>query len=293
MRARVIGSLVVTLVGIIPTIIGGPVFALLLIVLGVAGFREYLALASRIGPIDLDPAALTMGYTTIVAFGLAALLGAAGISAFAITMMAVAVPLVVLARHSTAAGSFQCWSMVSVGSLYLGLPVYAAIALRALPNSIDAIWLTNLASRTGVGWDVAPRGLAWALTVILATWVGDTSAFFSGRSFGKRKLAPKLSPNKTLEGSLGGLAGAVIVGVISSVTFGLGAWWQGALSGGVIGIAGQAGDLSESFLKRQAGVKDSGTSIPGHGGVLDRIDSLLFAFPVGLVLAISSPWLSR
>jgi phosphatidate cytidylyltransferase len=142
-----------------------------------------------------------------------------------------------------------------------------------------------MAQNIAFGWDAMSRGLAWTLTVIVATWVGDSAAYLTGRALGRHKLAPALSPNKTIEGALGGLAGSIAVSGIAFVAFGLGLWWAGVVAGSAIGLTGQLGDLVESFFKRQAGVKDSGDFIPGHGGVLDRIDALLFAFPVGLILA--------
>lgn len=134
----------------------------------------------------------------------------------------------------------------------------------------------------------APGGGLWclspALMALVPVWAGDIAAIFAGRAFGKRLLAPKISPKKTVEGSVANLAAAVLA-----------AWLLGRLlhlsdarslgAGLAVGVLGQAGDLFESWLKRRAGVKDSGALLPGHGGVLDRIDSVLFAAPaVALIL---------
>ena len=284
MKTRVISSALVVFVGLAPALIGGPAFALLMIGLGAAGYREYLDLAARVNPGAIGSYHL-FGYAVVIALGLAALLDATATTLFAVATLATAAPLVRLFSSAMHPGAFSGWSLASSGSLYLGLPVYAAVAIRSSPGTIDATWLSDLAGRLSFGWESAPRGLAWALTAILATWVGDSAAYLAGGSRGKRKLAQSISPNKTVEGAVGGLAGSMAVGAVAFQSFGLGQWWLGLAAGGVIGLAGQIGDLAESVLKRQAGVKDSGATIPGHGGVLDRIDALLFAFPAGLLLA--------
>jgi phosphatidate cytidylyltransferase len=130
----------------------------------------------------------------------------------------------------------------------------------------------------GVDWDL-PAGVCWLVVVVASVWAMDTAAYAVGRMIGRRKLAPAISPGKTVEGALGGLvaAGAVAawLGYICGLPVPL-----GLLLGLAIGVVGQAGDLFESLLKRCAGVKDSGAILPGHGGILDRLDSLLFAAPV-------------
>ena len=119
---------------------------------------------------------------------------------------------------------------------------------------------------------------------LVPVWAGDIAAIFAGRAFGKRLLMPKVSPKKTVEGSIANLAAAVLTAWLLGRLLGLpDARSLGA--GLAAGTLGQAGDLFESWLKRRAGVKDSGTLLPGHGGVLDRIDSVLFAAPaVALIL---------
>ena len=116
----------------------------------------------------------------------------------------------------------------------------------------------------------------------LRFWICDACAYYGGRRWGRRKLAPTVSPNKTWEGTIAGFVGATAFGAAA------GAWtllpqlgpWRGALAGALVSSAGQLGDLVESLWKRGAGVKDSGVFLPGHGGVYDRVDSLLFAGPV-------------
>lgn len=126
---------------------------------------------------------------------------------------------------------------------------------------------------------VSPRAV---LLLFLLVWGCDSFAYYSGKTFGRHKMAPRVSPNKTWEGTIGGLIGGILIGAAA------GTWWvfpelgpvRGALAGALATSAGQLGDLVESLWKRGAGVKDSGTFLPGHGGFYDRVDSLLFAAPV-------------
>jgi phosphatidate cytidylyltransferase len=121
----------------------------------------------------------------------------------------------------------------------------------------------------------------WLMLAMLLSWAGDTFAFYTGRAIGRHKLAPRVSPAKTWEGSAGSVAGAVLAGFIYAHFFIPNATLVQILVVSIAGnIAGQFGDLCESAFKRGAGVKDSGTLLPGHGGWLDRIDSSLFALPV-------------
>lgn len=131
------------------------------------------------------------------------------------------------------------------------------------------------------------NGVGWIFLLLAASWLGDTGAYFAGRAFGKHKLAKVLSPKKTWEGAIGGfftsMAGAVLFGWL----FGLDVHWAVlAALGGVLDVFGVLGDLAESMLKRAFGVKDSGGILPGHGGILDRVDSVIFAGPV-LYLVVS------
>jgi phosphatidate cytidylyltransferase len=149
------------------------------------------------------------------------------------------------------------WGMTVAGALYLGVTISYLVALRQRPN-----------------------GFYWAVTAFVVTWACDAMAYFAGRAFGKHKLWPRISPKKTWEGIAGGTLGAIIAGLALGVWL-LGIpWGQGVLLGALVAVVAPFGDLAESLFKRQANVKDSSQLIPGHGGVLDRIDSLLFVFPV-------------
>ncbi|HVJ47771.1 phosphatidate cytidylyltransferase [Desulfitobacterium sp.] len=132
------------------------------------------------------------------------------------------------------------------------------------------------------------QGLAWAFLAFTLVWATDTFAYLIGRAIGRHPLAPQVSPNKTIEGSLGGLCGAILAGLIASRLMG-GMPWSFFLGLSlIVGISAQIGDLFESAIKRSAGVKDSGHLIPGHGGFLDRFDSMLFAFPIVYYLVLIS-----
>jgi phosphatidate cytidylyltransferase len=284
-QSRVIGSLLVVVVSLVPLFFGGPVFTLFAVLLGMAGYREYLHLVAQVNPSGPGSIAY-VGYGLVIAWGFAPLVDDTTFSLLMVAILSVVLPLILLFTRPMQPGGFADWCFTSTGSLYLGPPIYAAVATRSRSGTIDAVWLSVAAERLSVDWDAAPRGLAWVLTVILAIWVGDSVALFAGGAFGNRKLAPMISPNKSQEGAVTGFLASIVVGAASFQGFGLGDWKLGLIVGAVIGVAGQIGDLAESALKRQAGVKDSGSVIPGHGGILDRIDALLFAFPAGFLMAV-------
>jgi phosphatidate cytidylyltransferase len=125
-----------------------------------------------------------------------------------------------------------------------------------------------------------PGGWKWVILTLMIAWLSDTGAYFAGRFLGKKKLYPAVSPGKTWAGAFGGLAGAFGGAVICNLWFfpELG-WVRGAVLTVVGGALGQCGDLVESLLKRSCGVKDSGKLLPGHGGMLDRVDAILFVAP--------------
>lgn len=139
-------------------------------------------------------------------------------------------------------------------------------------------------------WPLLSGGAGVVLVTASCTMAGDTGAYFVGRALGRHKLAEGLSPKKTLEGFFGGIVASVGVGAGVGALL-LGSWAFGLVVGVVAGILGPLGDLFKSALKREIGIKDFGTVIPGHGGVLDRFDSLLFTAPVVMLLAVTTgPW---
>ena len=126
------------------------------------------------------------------------------------------------------------------------------------------------------------------LAVLVLVWVADSAAYFVGRAWGRRKLAPSISPGKTWEGAWGGIAGALAYAIICRGLAGAVAWMPLVAGAALLAVLSIVGDLFESAAKRQAGVKDSGTLLPGHGGILDRIDSATATLPLAALLL---PWM--
>ena len=142
------------------------------------------------------------------------------------------------------------------------------------------VYVSFLMSYLGVIRASGDNGRELIFFVLLITWMGDTTAYYGGKGFGKHKLAPAISPKKTVEGAIIGLIGSIVGAIIAKSWF-LDISILNAIAAGIlIGVFGQFGDLSESIIKRNLQVKDSGGIIPGHGGILDRVDSLLFSAPV-------------
>jgi phosphatidate cytidylyltransferase len=155
-------------------------------------------------------------------------------------------------------------ALLFMGVLYVPLLLGHLLLLRGLPNGVE-----------------------WIFLLMVIVMAGDTGAYYVGSNFGRRKLYSIVSPNKSMEGALGGLAGSVIGAFIAKATFFPGLTAIDSLATALLlGILGQLGDLFESFLKRSFGVKDSGAIFPGHGGVLDRLDSILFAAPAAFYYAL-------
>ncbi|HUI43781.1 MAG TPA: phosphatidate cytidylyltransferase [Terriglobia bacterium] len=167
------------------------------------------------------------------------------------------------------------------GIFYVGLMLSWLVPLRSSPAIAQA-----------AAGAISPRYLLLFMFAVI--WAGDIFAYLVGRGIGRRLLFPRISPKKTLEGSLGGLAGSLLVAWVMARW-----WWKtpdlktAMLLAGIVAVAGQVGDLVESALKRSADVKDSASLLPGHGGLLDRIDSLIFGAPaLWLALALMHAWRS-
>lgn len=154
------------------------------------------------------------------------------------------------------------WALTLAGGLYIGWGLGHLVSLRQLDN-----------------------GLAWVSLTLIATWSADSFAYFVGRTLGKHKLWPRLSPKKTWEGFIGGIAGGIIGAAVVMAIFNLPPA-STLVAGAIVAIVALFGDLSISMMKRHVGVKDSSNLIPGHGGFLDRADSLLFVSPVVYYFAV-------
>jgi phosphatidate cytidylyltransferase len=181
------------------------------------------------------------------------------------------------------------WGAAAIGG-WAGFAVLATVLFFSLTprkNPLESVSVTVL----GVAWvgmlsfailvARGPNPVALILFVVLLIALNDIGAFFVGRAFGRRKLAPEISPNKTVEGVLGGL---IVVGVVASILVTFPPWESIGLAKGlsaaaVVGLVAPIGDLVESMVKRSIGIKDMGSVLPGHGGMLDRIDGFLFAVP--------------
>lgn len=165
------------------------------------------------------------------------------------------------------------FSVIGAGFLFGG-PLWLVQVVGGL-GGLSLLWLRGL-----------PHGAWQVLFVIVVVMASDTCAYVAGRLFGGPKLAPSISPGKTRSGAAGGFVGAIALGglVASALADPVG----GAVTGGLLGVVAQCGDLAESAAKRRLGVKDSGALIPGHGGLLDRFDGLLAAAPVAALLSLQA-----
>jgi phosphatidate cytidylyltransferase len=233
-------------------VVGGPLYvAVAAALLALGAFEIYHAARLRAS----DPLALC-GMAAVAAMAAAAHVRPEARSA-ALTALVMATLAIQVVRAEIASG-FARWAEVVGGAAYVGLLGSYLVALRFLPE-----------------------GRGWVLLMIFTTFATDTGAFFVGRAIGRRKLAPRVSPGKTVAGAAGGLAAGAGAAVALNVVLGLGAHPAAMLLLGVaVVVAAEFGDLGESLLKRALGVKDMGHIFPGHGGVLDRLDSVLFAAPV-------------
>ena len=270
MQQRLLAAAVLVPVVVIVFLLGQPWLTLGIALLAALAAFETARLVRAAGmPADVWLAVVAAPLAVI---GLPLLIGPGSLER-GWTLMAAAVGLVVLLagvvalRHRQPISGFQAWAGTLLSVLYPGLLAFLAgiVALGMaypvpiLPLDLDA-------------------GRAWLLVLVLTVWTLDSGAYVAGKFHGRGRFMNHISPNKTWSGAIGGTLAAVavctvLVWALANNPLG------GALLGLLLAVAAQAGDLVESMLKRAAGVKDSGAIIPGHGGVLDRVDSFLFAAP--------------
>lgn len=261
-------------VGIVASLLGGAIFAAVMTAIGIGVFYELSRMTPHIGQgVHLHP----VGYAVIVTGASVALLSQDTWTFALFVAVTILLPIFTIFRRPPDAAGFASWMATLSGAAYIGIPVYAAISLRRAVGDLDMAWADEIGAYFTLSGDSTARGMAWCMMAIASTWLADSFGLFVGRSVGRTPLSPHISPNKTLEGAAGAVLGSVIATVTFSIAFGISELSipLSVLLGIAFALVGICGDLMESFIKRAAGVKDSGTAIPGHGGLFDRVDALL------------------
>jgi phosphatidate cytidylyltransferase len=251
LRLRVLSAVVLAPLALACIWFGGAAFTLLVAVVTIGLAYEWIQLCERRTPL--------LAALIFLALPAAVVLAAVGHAVGALLLLAAAT--VAAAAY---AGGIGRAKPLPFGIPYLGLGSVALVWLRLLPET----------------------GRADVIILLLLVWASDIGAYLVGRIIGGPRLAPAISPGKTWSGAVGGLAAVVAVGLITSATLGGAAAPRVAGFAALTGCVSQIGDLFESHLKRRFGVKDSGWLIPGHGGLLDRLDAVLFAAPLAGLLAL-------
>lgn len=279
---RVLFGVVAAPLGVLVIFAGGAALAALLAVVSALAAWEFFRIARGSGLTPLEDVGIPLaGVVPLFVHARYLRLFEPPLSAMAIAVLGIlAIALFVRGVNGRPLGAA---ASTVFGVLYTGGMLSFGYAIRYHAYVIESM-------RVPLGGVAVSAGGLLLLLPILLTWASDIGAFFVGRTFGKRKLMPSVSPGKTIAGAIGGLAATILIGWLY-VRFLLTPTTQLAFVRGglfaftiLVSVAAQIGDLAESLLKREAGVKDSSHIIPGHGGVLDRFDSLLFVLPVAYVL---------
>ena len=231
---------------------GGTVFALGMIFLAMAGWYEYLQMMDN---KSIRTAPITGGFFVLAIVATAWMQGLQNMAPLVFGAMMVVLSMTVL-NYDNFSVHDAAYNLM--GIFYIGVPFAHFIVLRLVPDGI---------------------GMKYFALALLGTWACDTTAYFGGTRWGRHKLCPPISPAKSVEGAAFGFAGCIAASVLVGLYMDI-SLRDSLFCGSFIGISCQVGDLAESAVKRQMGVKDSGRFFPGHGGVLDRVDSLLFSVPV-------------
>lgn len=260
MITRIVAAVVALAIVVPALVFGGQLGAeIIVLVLTMIGMDE---LARMVAPDKVLPASALLVVSGGAVYS-ALTWGGPDLGLIAIALCGLAVLLFGLFRFDDTKRGAQVGMSMAAGLIYVPVLLHFLPKLRAFDN-----------------------GLVWVALIMVITFSGDTGGYFAGRAFGKNKLFPRVSPKKTWEGAIGGVALAV-VGACVVKALGLpGVGWGHAIALGILlDVFGVVGDLVESMLKRAHGVKDSGWIMPGHGGILDRVDSLLFTGPVAFAYA--------
>jgi len=285
MRQRALSSIGVVLVGIIPALLGSPVFSIIVALIAIGALYELYRAYQRVGA---RPSTWTGSVAVI------ALIVVAGTDApfRALTGSMVGYTLISLAQHLAKhdiAGALLDWAFSLSGVMYVGVTMMHFVLIRRIQGESDMDWVGRADNLIGDGG--AALGLAWLLLVLVTTWMSDVFAYLVGRTWGNRKLIPHISPGKTLEGALAGLIGGMAIGTVAAYLFGVPVpLYVAPFIGLIVAFAAMVGDLSESLIKRNIDIKDMGALIPGHGGLMDRIDALLFTVPLVFYIALLVNW---
>jgi phosphatidate cytidylyltransferase len=271
-RQRATSAAILVPVLLLVLAVGGMVLAAAVAVVTVFAARETFALLRAAGYPTLPLLGTALALTVIVDATFPDVLEGSGVLLMAIGIILVAVAS--FARPDPKEG-LTTWMATAFGAIYVSLLAFI-------------VRLGHVAPAVPAGSALEPLGAerGWILLLLLAVWAYDTGAFLVGRQFGRERFLTHISPSKTYAGLVGGVVACTIV--VGVLLWGLGqSPLHALLLGPLTALAAQAGDLAESMLKRAAGAKDSGTLIPGHGGMLDRVDSFLFAAPVIVLYVVA------
>jgi phosphatidate cytidylyltransferase len=273
MRERAISAAILVPVLLVVLAVGGPAIALAIAAITAVAAVEVFRLLRGAGYDSFPALGLVLAVTIVADAAFPDVLDGSGLLLFAVGVVLIAVAA--FSRQDPREGLIA-WVATVFGAFYVSL---LAFVIR-LGNTAPEI-------PAGAPLEVLGAERGWILLLILAVWSFDTGAFLVGRQFGRTRFITHISPAKTVEGVIGGVAATTVV--VALFLWGLGQSPAHALIlGPLAALSAQAGDLAESMLKRAAGSKDSGTLIPGHGGMLDRIDSFLFAAPVVTLYVIAA-----
>jgi phosphatidate cytidylyltransferase len=278
---RVRSAIFIVILAIVPAVLGHPVLTIALVALAALGIHEFGRAVAAIGVRLLTIPAMLIAAAMIIASGF----NTSPAPLLAITLVGSTGLFIATIGRGTIEGATRDWAFSAGTILYIGLPLSHMGLIRGTGDEDVANWVHSV---NGLAIGTTPAyGLAWLVLIVAITWMTDSAAYLGGRALGRTKLAPTLSPGKTIEGAVAGLIAGCLTGIGFSVLLGLPIpLYFAATAGLVISVLGQAGDLAESLIKRDLGIKDMGNLIPGHGGILDRIDALLFTLPAGFYLML-------